>query len=74
MVGGKGPFDYISMGGMFTMLKVREGLTNYDDPGWYQHPAGEVANVAAAEDLRRDGVEVPNGVPAKESGHHYHPG
>ena len=31
------------MGGMFTVLKVRDGLTGYADPGWYRHPAGTVA-------------------------------
>jgi FtsP/CotA-like multicopper oxidase with cupredoxin domain len=59
MVGGKGPFDYITMGGMFTILKVREGLTTYDDPGWYKHPPGTVADVAAEEDLKRDGITIP---------------
>jgi hypothetical protein len=30
---------------MFTVVKVREGLArnDYSDPGWYEHPAGEVA-------------------------------
>ena len=46
MVGAKGPFDYITMGGMFTILKVREGFANYDDPGWYKHPEGTVASAA----------------------------
>jgi len=59
MVGGLGPFDYIAMGGMFTVLKVREGITNYEDPGWYQHPPGTVADVASGEDLKRDGIQVP---------------
>lgn len=59
MVGGKGPFDYITMGGLFTVLKVRENLTSYDDPGWYQNPPGTVADLASAEMLRRDGIEVP---------------
>jgi len=33
------------MGGMFSVVKVREGLTrnDYKDPGWYKHPAGTVA-------------------------------
>ena len=45
MGGGDGPFGEIFMGGMFTVLKVREGLASYDeDPGWYQHPAGTVAS------------------------------
>lgn len=44
MAGGEGPFGSIFMGGMFTILKIREGLRSYDeDPGWYQHPAGTVA-------------------------------
>jgi FtsP/CotA-like multicopper oxidase with cupredoxin domain len=44
MGGGEGPFGSISMGGMFTILKIREGLKSYDeDPGWYEHPAGTVA-------------------------------
>ena len=59
MVGGQGPFDYITMGGLFTIFKVRPGITTYDDPGWYQNPIGTVASVAAPEQLRADGIEVP---------------
>jgi FtsP/CotA-like multicopper oxidase with cupredoxin domain len=40
MMSGTGPFGPIEMGGMFTVLKVREGLANYDDPGWYKQPPG----------------------------------
>ena len=58
MVGGQGPFDTITMGGMFTILKVRERLESYDDPGWYQYPKGSVADLARAEELARDGVKV----------------
>ncbi len=58
MVGAPGPFDYITMGGLFTIFKVREGITNYEDPGWYQHPAGTLADVARSEDLKRDGIDV----------------
>ena len=54
MVGAYGPFDYITMGGMFTILKVREHLANYDDPGWYQYPPGTVADLASEEELGRD--------------------
>ena len=43
MMGGAGPFGPIEMGGMFTVLKVREGITSYEDPGWYKHPPGSVA-------------------------------
>ena len=42
-IGSPGPFGVIEMGGMFTVLKVRAGLSSYIDPGWYQHPQGTVA-------------------------------
>lgn len=58
MAGAYGPFGYITMGGMFTVLKVREHITSYDDPGWYSHPPDTVAQAATADDLRRDGIEV----------------
>ena len=48
MMTGKGPFGPVEMGGMFTVLKVREGLNakDYRDPGWYHHPKGSVAYLA----------------------------
>jgi hypothetical protein len=44
---------------MFTILKVRDDLKSYDDPGWYQHPPGTLASIASDNDLKRDGIEVP---------------
>jgi hypothetical protein len=58
MVGAQGPYDYITMGGMFTLLKVRDQLTSYDDPGWYQSPPAERAQKASVRDLQRDGIAV----------------
>ena len=45
MMAGNGPFGNIEMGGMFTVVKVRDGLAkgDYSDPGWYAHPNGTVA-------------------------------
>ena len=45
MMTGTGPFGAIEMGGMFTTVKIRQGLArnDYKDPGWYKHPAGTVA-------------------------------
>ncbi len=45
MMTGRGPFGPIEMGGMFTVVKVREGIAanDYRDPGWYAHPPGTVA-------------------------------
>jgi manganese oxidase len=45
---GTGQFRPISMGGMFTVLKVRDGISSFEDPGWYRHPDGTVATVASA--------------------------
>jgi hypothetical protein len=60
MKGATGPFgDYISMGGLFTIVKVRDTLKSYDeDPGWFQHPAGTVAAKASDEELSRDGIDI----------------
>jgi manganese oxidase len=45
MMTGEGPFGPIEMGGMFTLVKIRNNLAagDYRDPGWYQHPEGSVA-------------------------------
>jgi FtsP/CotA-like multicopper oxidase with cupredoxin domain len=45
MMMGEGPFGPLEMGGMFTVIKVRENLDrdDYRDPGWYKHPPGTVA-------------------------------
>ena len=63
MKGKAGPFgDYISMGGMMTLLKVRDRLKSYDeDPGWYEHPPGTVAMKASEQELKRDGIELTTG-------------
>jgi Heavy metal binding domain len=44
------------MGGMFTLLKVRDGLTSYADPGWYSGPKSELADLASEAELKRDGI------------------
>jgi manganese oxidase len=45
MLTGFGQFGPIEMGGMFSVVKVREGLAadDYKDPGWFNHPEGTVA-------------------------------
>ena len=45
MMTGTGPFGALEMGGMFSVVKVRDnqGAGDYSDPGWYQHPTGTVA-------------------------------
>ena len=58
MRGAAGPSGYIDMGGMFTILKVREDADGADPNGWYEHPAGTVAHRADAAQLRADGIEI----------------
>jgi len=57
MIGGQGKHDYITMGGMFTVLKVRDHLKSFKDPGWYEPPAGTLAVAARPDELRRDGID-----------------
>jgi len=58
MVGGRGKYDTITMGGMFTILKVRDQLESYADPGWYEAPASTIAQAAPNAELARDGIDV----------------
>jgi manganese oxidase len=46
MMAGEGQFGPAEMGGMFALIKVREGLAadDYRDPGFYRHPDGSVAH------------------------------
>lgn len=45
MMTGWGPHGPIEMGGMFSVVKVREGIASgdYSDPGWYENPPGTQA-------------------------------
>ncbi|OYT89166.1 MAG: copper oxidase [Burkholderiales bacterium PBB6] len=51
MMTGTGPFGAIGMGGMFSVVKVRDNIQRGDfkDPGPYQHPAGTLASEYTAE-------------------------
>ena len=71
MMTGHGPFGTIEMGGMFTVVKVREGLEagDYRDPGWYKHPPGTVAyevDAGTAGDAPRQ-KDAPSKGEARES-------
>ena len=51
MMMGKGPHGTLEMGGMFTLIKVRNDLArgDYADPGWYPSPAGETARCVSTD-------------------------
>jgi hypothetical protein len=56
MLGGQGKHDYITMGGMFTVLKVRDRLHGERDPGWYDNPPRTLASAASSAELKNDGI------------------
>ncbi|MCA9682291.1 MAG: multicopper oxidase domain-containing protein [Myxococcales bacterium] len=58
MRGGPGPFASIDMGGMFTILKVRDNPQAADVEGWYQNPPGTVASLADPARMAADGIVV----------------
>jgi len=51
MMTGEGSFGSVEMGGMFSVLKVRDNQPagDYKNPGWYTHPAGTVASEYTGE-------------------------
>ena len=51
MMMGEGPFGPLEMGGMFTVIKVRDDLAagDYRDPGWYRHRQGEQARKVSGD-------------------------
>ncbi|MGZ8983348.1 MAG: multicopper oxidase family protein [Methylotenera sp.] len=80
MMTGTGQFGAINMGGMFTTVKVRDGLArdDYKDPGPYQHPKGTVAYEYTSEapavqrqpaSEEKSAVEVQVRKPTGHTGH-----
>jgi manganese oxidase len=59
MRGTDGPFAHMDVGGMFTIIKVREQPTEADRVGWYAHAPGTVASPADPERMKEDGIEPP---------------
>ncbi|WP_024587393.1 copper oxidase [Aliihoeflea sp. 2WW] len=77
MMTGWGQFGPIEMGGMFSVVKIREGIASddYSDPGDYEHPAGTVAYEWTGE--LPDAASAPGTgtqAPAKPAGANGHGG
>ena len=81
MMSGQGQFGPAEMGGMFTLLKVRQGQRpgDYRDPGPFKHPAGTVAYEftgslpepsRAAPGAAKAPVELTIRKPSGHTGHH----
>ncbi len=67
MMTGEGPFGPVEMGGMFTVVKVRDDLVagEYSNPGWYVHPPGTVAKRVSTDS--NFGNPTRHGTPAARS-------
>ena len=63
MLGYTGQFGQTVMGSMANILKVREDIDSYEDPGPYEFPEGTVSRQATAEEMKADGITVD--MPAK---------
>jgi len=50
MMGGDGPFGSVGMGGMFTILKVRDTDEELKNLEWYKNPLGTVAESIESND------------------------
>jgi len=79
MMTGTGPFGPMEMGGMFSVVKVRDDQKpgDYKDPGWFRHPKGTVAyeyTGAISEPVRAaaDKPSSKNMQVRKPSGHEGH--
>ncbi len=81
MMAGKGPFGNMEMGGMFTIIKVRDDIKpgDFEDPGWYRHPEGTVAYKVSSDPdfgqpIRRGKVSRSDSTPLlrPQRGHHNH--
>ena len=81
MMGGEGQFGPVGMGGMFTVLKVRDHLTDDKNPGLYEHPKGTVADKVGplvvdqrGEPRMKEGKTKEYVCPMHPQEHQSHPG
>jgi len=79
MMTGTGPFGPIGMGGMFSVVKVRDDVArgDFEDPGPYPHPAGTLASEYTAEVPEPVRAPAAKAAPArlnvrKPAGHEHH--
>ena len=51
MMAGKGPFGNVEMGGMFTVVKIRDNVAHNDfrDPGWYPSRPQDIAKKISSD-------------------------
>ena len=57
-MGWDGPFESAIVGGMTTVVKIREEITEDSAASWYKHPPEQVAKVATKEELEKDDIKI----------------
>ena len=69
MMTGVGPYGNLEMGGMFTVLKVRDGLApgDFRDPGWYAAPKATIAHCVSQDPDFGRPIRRPGSVPSHSS-------
>lgn len=74
MMAGDGPFGSVEMGGMFSILKVRDNqaANDYRDPGWFEHPAGTIASEWQGGDLIEPHRSLETGGQSMPLQHQHH--
>ena len=79
MMTGQAQFGAVEMGGMFSVVKVRDDVKpgDYSDPGWYDHPPGTLARewdgeVPAVERQAGPAPEEATLRAVKPAGHQHH--
>ncbi|NGX27710.1 MAG: hypothetical protein K940chlam6_01648, partial [Chlamydiae bacterium] len=60
MLGFDGQFGQTVLGGMANILRVREGITTYEDPGPYHFPKETLAEPVTKKELKKNGIKIEN--------------
>ncbi|NGX60495.1 MAG: Copper resistance protein A [Chlamydiae bacterium] len=66
MLGFDGQFGQTVLGGMANIVRVREGIKTYEDPGPYKFPENSVASPATREELEKDGIQIIDCISEKQ--------
>jgi hypothetical protein len=71
-MGVEGPFDTVIMGGMSTIVKIRQEINDESAASWYKHPPEQVAKVATKAELEQDGIKIGGAKPNTGKEEHKH--
>jgi len=70
MMSWDGPMGSATLGGMSTVVKVRQEINDESAASWYKHPPEQIAKAATKEELDKDQIKVGGTKP--KAGHDQH--